>query len=608
MSDDLKRLLRDAVAAQRKKAKATPRKPAAPPPAPRPTQKTAKSPAKPTSQHVRAAESYVSSVISGKIPACRWVKLACERHRRDIASSVSNSFPYIFDREKAEKACRFLEKLPHVKGKWAARDPKTRLPQPMILELWQKFVICSIFGWVKKTTGKRRYHKARLYIPRKNGKSFFGAGIGLYMLTMDKEHGAEVYSGATSEKQAWEVFGPARQMTIADPRIAPGLRLTINAQSIVRELDNSKFIPVIGNPGDGASPHCAIIDEYHEHKTSNLVDTMETGMGARDQPLSLIISTAGSNIAGPCREDWKNCERILEGTPGFEDETTFAIIWAIDPEDQWDTLEALAKANPNWGVSINIDQMEAKLKTAKQRANQQSAFRTKHLNEWVAAKEAYFNIVQWQSLARPDIKPDDFKEFPCFIAGDLASKHDLVCQIILFCLPGKRYAVFGRYWLPEATLDLPENQHYRNWHITGNLEVAGDDVTDLQPFMDAAIDACKTYQVEEMPSDPNRAWGVYPAMVREGVPIVEYRNTVLTMSEPMKHLDSLIRSGAIIHNGDPILEWAIGNTLGKMDAKDNVYPRKENESSKIDPVVSLIMAIGRAMLKDDSPRGPIFAC
>ena len=561
--------------------------------------------------HVLDAESYVSGVISGEIIACKWVKLACKRHLRDIEASKTNAFPYTFDRERAEKVCRFLEYLPHVKGKWAHPDPKTRRPQLMRLEKWQKFVVCSIFGWVKKSTGKRRFTKARIYVPRKNGKSFFGAGIGIYMTAFDGEPGSEVYSGATSEKQAMEVFRPAWMMVKRSPMMAAAKGLETTGITIpgpiIAQTDGSRFEPVIGKPGDGSSPHCAIVDEYHEHKTSELLETMETGMGAREQPLSLVISTAGSSIAGPCREDWKACERVLEGTDGFEDETLFAIIYTIDAGEAWDTIDALKKANPNWGVSIDVDQMEAKLRTAKQRANMQSAFRTKHLNEWVATKEAFFNIVEWQRLARPGIKPEDFKEYPCFLAGDLASKHDLVCQMMLFCLPDKRYAVFGRYWIPEATLNLPENQHYRNWHIQGHLEVAGDDITDLEPFKEAAIQACKDYQVEEMPSDPNRAWGVYPAMVREGVPIVEYRNTVMTMSEPMKQLDAVIRSGAIIHNGDPILEWAIGNTLGRMDLKENVYPNKENAASKIDPVVSLIMAMGRAMLKDDSPSGPMFA-
>jgi len=556
--------------------------------------------------HVLAAESYVSGVISGKIPACKWVVLACKRHVRDAAASITHEFPYVFDPERANRACKFMELLPHVKGKWAVPDRKTRQPQAMKLEPWQAFIICSIFGWVKKKNGKRRFHKARIYVPRKNGKSFFGAGIGLFMFSKDNEPGAEVYSGATSEKQAWEVFGPARQMALKHPKLAPGLGITINAQSLVREIDNSKFIPVIGKPGDGSSPHCAIIDEYHEHKTSELIDTMETGMGAREQPLSLVISTAGADLAGPCREDWKLCERILENLDGFSDESTFAIIFTIDEGDAWDSVEALRKANPNFGVSIDEDFLAAELASARQNPSKQSRYRTKHLNQWVSSKSAFFNIATWNTLAQP-IKREEFREFPSYLSGDLSSKHDLTCQMQLFCLQDRRYAVFGRYWITEAALELPQNQHYRNWHIAGKLEIAGKDIIDLRPFKDAAIQTCSEFEVVEMPSDPNRAWGVYPEMEREGVPMVEYRNTVLTMSEPMKELDALIRAGRIVHDGDPVLAWAISNVTGQIDKKDNVYPNKDAPENKIDPAVSLIMALGRAMTRDPEPVGGFFS-
>lgn len=555
--------------------------------------------------HVSASDSYVKGVISGKIPACKWVRLACERHVRDVASSITKGFPYVFDTGKANRACKFMEMLPHVKGKWALPDPKTRQPQLMRLEPWQAFVISSIFGWVKKSTGKRRFHKARIYVPRKNGKSFFGAGIGLFMLGKDGEPGAEVYSGATSEKQAWEVFGPARQMAIKHPQLAPGLGMTVNAQSLVIARDNSRFAPVIGKPGDGSSPHCAIIDEYHEHKTSELIDTMETGMGARDQPLSLVISTAGADTAGPCREDWKACERILENTGGFEDDTTFCVIWTIDQDDKWDCEAALIKANPNWGISINAERILAELKVAQQSARKQSAFKTKYLNQWVTAKDGFFNVNEWDNLKR-DIRREDYKDAPCYLAGDLASKHDIVALMQLFCLPDKRYALFGKYYLPAATLELPENQHYRNWQLAGWIEAAGEDITDLETFKDDALELCRDYQVEEFPFDPNRAWGVFPALEREGLPVVEYRNTVMTMSEPMKELDALIRSGRIIHSGDPVLAWAIANVTGKYDKKDNVFPNKEAPQNKIDPVVGALMALGRAMTRTGEETGPFF--
>jgi phage terminase large subunit-like protein len=552
--------------------------------------------------HAKAAQEYIKGVISGAIPAGKLVKLACQRHLRDLKRA---DFPYEYRPELGDRVCKFIERLPHTKGKWAKPLPGGAM-QKSVLEPWQKFIICMIFGWVKKSNGKRRFTKARIYVPRKNGKSHFAACLGLYMLAADGEYGAEVYTGATSEKQSLEVFGPARQIAMRHPQLAPHFGITINSASLVIEGKNSKMMPVIANPGDGSSPHCSITDEYHEHRTSNLIDTMETGMGAREQPLSLVISTAGMNTSGPCREDWQNCEKILRGISGFEDETIFAIIYTIDEGDQWDSEHALRKANPNWGVSINPDQILSDMRAAQQRASKQSAFKTKHLNLWVSVKEAFFNLTEWQKQAKPEIKRDDFQEAPCYLAGDLASKHDLVALMQLFCLPDKRYALFGKYYIPRSTLELPENQHYRNWHIEGWLEVAGDEITDLDHFKEDVLDLCAEYNVLEMPSDPNRAWGVFPALEKEGVPVVEYRNTVLTMSEPMKELDALIRSGRIIHCGDPVLTWAIGNVTAKLDKKDNVFPNKETNANKIDPVVAAIMAIGRAMTRDESKENAPF--
>ncbi len=551
------------------------------------------------SGHVKAAEKYVADVISGKIPSCRWIKLAAERHRRDLTSSMTKGFPYQFDKEKAERACRFIELLPHTKGKWAKRDPKTGKVRTITLEPWQKFFVASIFGWVRKKDGRRRFKKARLYVPRKNAKTTLLAAVGLYMFCADREPGAEVYCGATSEQQARTLFEMVRQMCLKRPDMCAHFGVGVNAASLTKE-DGSKFLPVIGKPGDGDSPHCAIVDEYHEHKTSDQLDTMETGMGAREQPLSVVISTAGTNTSGPCREDWQNCERILEGIDGFGDETTFALIYSLDAGDRWDSEASLKKANPNWGVSVDPDHMLADMRDAQNRAAQQSKFRTKHLNEWVSVKEAFFNIVEWHNLKRK-IKREDYAEFPSYLAGDLASKHDLVALMQLFVLPDKRYAIFGKYFIPQATLELPENQHYRNWHISGHIEVAGDQITDLEAFTDESIRLAREYKVEEYPFDPSRAWGVFPYLEKQGLPVVEYRNNTMTMSEPMKELDALIRSGRIVHDGDPVLAWAISNVTAKLDKKDNVYPNKETYANKIDPVVAALFALGRAMTRNDKP-------
>ena len=242
------------------------------------------------------ALDYAAKVITGEIPACEHVINACRRFENDFRRAAEEKEIW-FDAETAEKKCRILEKYPHVKGKWASKGETLKLSD------WQVFIVCNLFGFklVKKgkKLNKRRFREAYIEVPRENGKTFFIAGIGLIMLTVDGEFGAEVYCGATSEKQAFEVFTPAKLICQRDAEFREHYGIEANAKTLVVPSNGSKFEPVIGNPGDGASPSCGIADEYHEHKSSDLVDTFITGMGAREQPLMLFITTAGSDMADP---------------------------------------------------------------------------------------------------------------------------------------------------------------------------------------------------------------------------------------------------------------------------------------------------------------------
>ena len=231
------------------------------------------------------ATTYATEVVAGKIIACKWHRLACQRHLTDLGRIGKDGFPYVWnpvlqnkagrDYRPAERICKFAQLMPHIKGDWAAAG------QLIKLEPWQVFVLASIFGWVHVRTGKRRFRGADIIVPRKNAKSTLAAVIGLYMLGPDEEFGAEIYSGATSQDQAMEVFRPAMLMAKATPRYCQQYGVTVNVSNLSIGENNSKFEPVIGKPGDGASPSCAIVDEYHEHKTAELFDTMKTGMGAR---------------------------------------------------------------------------------------------------------------------------------------------------------------------------------------------------------------------------------------------------------------------------------------------------------------------------------------
>ena len=549
--------------------------------------------------YAAVAERYAREVVNGKVLACRWVRLACKRHLDDLKLSKTKAYPYRFDADAVRKVCSFIELLPHVKGKWASKR------ELLVLAPWQVFKTAVLFGWLKKRDGYRRFRKAIILEPRKNGKSAWAAAIGLYMLAMDEEHGSEVYSGATTEKQAWEVFRPAKSMALKTPAFLNACGVSVNAQSVHVIGNESRFEPMIGKPGDGSSPHCAIIDEYHEHDTDDMVSTMETGMGAREQPLMMIITTAGSNVAGPCYQSVVEARRMLDGI--VDDPELFALMYGIDgpvgkpddpdyqPGDDWTKPETLRKANPNYDVSVKGEFLLSQQRDAINNARKASAFRTKHLNEWVFAKEAYFNVAKWMSAADPDLKMSDFAGQPCWIGLDLASKVDIAAAVFLFRRQEGGFAAFGKFYLPDDAIDLEATGNYAMWRRAGRLIATDGNMIDHGRILDDLVEASKTFTIESIGYDPAQATMLVTALQGEGLPVVEFRHTVMNMSEPMKEVEALIRAGKIANDGDPCFAWQIGNVVGKEDAKDNVYPRKERAENKIDGPVALIMAMGRFM-------------
>lgn len=547
--------------------------------------------AKKTYPLVKAAEAYARQVISGKIPACKWIKLACQRHLDEVKLSKAADFPYYFDPAKAERVAKFLQLLPHTKGKWASKRELIKL------EGWQLFSVCIPFGWLRKKDDTRRYRTILIFVPRKNGKSIIGGGVGLYMFTADGEFGAEVYSGATTEKQAWEVFRPAKLMVDRTPELREHFGVEVNASNMCRLSDGSRFEPVIGKPGDGSSPSCAIVDEFHEHQDSTLFDTMETGMGAREQPVMLVITTAGSSIGGPCHQLVRDAERMLEGV--IERPDLWAMLYTIDPGDDWTSEAVLIKANPNYGISINGDFLQARQRDAMQSAAKQATFRTKHLNEWVGAKNAWLNMLRWREApARKSLA--ELEGRPCIIGLDLASKIDIAGNILLFPpVDGDPlWHVHGRYYLPEARVieELDSNTaRYREFDALGLLTLTDGEVIDFEVIKEDLREFAGRFDVQQVAYDPWQATQLAQEMQAEGLLMVEVRQTVQNISEPMKELEALVLQRKLAHGDCPVLTWMASNVVAKLDAKDNIYPNKERPENKIDGIVAAIMALSRAI-------------
>ena len=547
------------------------------------------------------AKRYAESVVDGDIAACRWVKQACQRQLNDLARFKGKGSPYRFnpkltDRSgrnfyPADNLCAFIEHLPHVKGPLAG--------EPIHLEPWQVFILTTVFGWVKPD-GKRRFRRSYIEVPRGNAKSTLSSAVALYMLAADGEGGAEVYSLATTRDQARIVFGDAQVMARKSPGFRNRFKVEVGAHNMHVLASGSKFeaLSAEGSTLDGLNIHFGCVDELHAHKTRTVYDVVETGTGKRDNSLLWVITTAGSNRAGICYEVRTFVTKLLEGV--LDDDSQFGIIYGLDDGDDWTTEEALIKANPNWGISVRSEVLLPLQAKAMQLPSAVNNFKTKHLNEWVNADTAWMDMRAWDANADASLDLDAFAGRPCWIGLDLASKTDIAALVLVFEHPEIEggYAVFGRYWLPEDTVSASENSQYAGWARSGRIIVTPGNVIDFGWIEGELVALASRFEVRAVAFDPFQATQLSTRMLMEGLPMIEVRPTVLNFSEPMKSLEALVLQKKLQHDSDPVLTWMASNVVAHLDAKDNIYPRKERPENKIDGIVALIMALSRAIQPD----------
>lgn len=534
--------------------------------------------------YAERATEYAQAVMAGEVLAGRYVRLACERHLADLADEGG---PYRFDHKLVDRICKFIELLPHVKGKWAQDHSTIRL------EDWQCFMVGVPFGWVKKSDGMRRFRRVYCEVPRKNAKSTISAAVGLYALVGDKEPGAEVYCGAGSEKQAWEVFRPARQMASRTTGLVQATGMEVNAKTLAVPTTGSRFEPVIGKPGDGASPHLAIVDEYHEHADEQQYDTFMTGMGAREQPLLWTITTAGSDTAGPCYALRQEVVEVLEGK--VYNPELFGIVYTLDEGDDWRTEDALRKANPNYGVSVGGEYLLGQQRDALNNPRKQSTFLTKHLNVWVGAASPYFNSEKWRQLGDKTLRMSDFVGDPCYIGVDLAAKVDIAAVVALFRrdIDGvDHYYAFPHFYVPEATVE--QNRAYAGWSHEGYMTTTPGNITNFGQIEDDLAAWCEQHNVVHAAFDQWNSMQMSVSLAeRTGIECVDIPMSTKHISDPMKWVQALIEDGRLHHDANPVMAWMVGNVTAQEDRNDNVFPRKERRENKIDGVVALIMAMER---------------
>jgi len=534
------------------------------------------------------AVEYMHGVLDGNIPAGRLVRLAVERHQRDLEEGPARGLR--FDRAAAQHAIDFFGFLKHSKGEWARK--------PFELSPWQQFVLWCLFGWLR-ADGLRRFRTAYVEVPRKNGKSTLVAGMGLYLMVADGEPGAEVYAAATKREQACITHDEATRMVKASPALSRMIGVFKHNLHVL--ATNSKFEPLGAdeNTLDGLNVHGAIIDELHAHKTRGVVEVLETATGARRQPLQIEITTAGTNRQSICYEHHQYTEQVLNGTA--TDDTWFGYISTIDEGDQWDDPRVWAKANPNYGVSVKPDDLARKVEKAKKLPTALNAFLRLHLDVWTQQITRWIKLELWEENADGEIDEAQLAGRTCYGGLDLSAVSDITAWVLAFPRAEDREEldILCRFWCPKARLFADDNPYalqYQAWAAAGWLRVIEGDAIDQRVVKAAILEDASRFEIVDMNVDRLfQAFQLSQELADEGLRVFGMGQGFLSMAIPMKEFERRLLGKKLHHGGNPVLRWMADNVAVRQDPAGNLKPDKAASQGKIDGIVALVMALDRAM-------------
>lgn len=557
--------------------------------------------------YVGIAEQYARDVTEGRIVACKWLRLACQRQLDDLARAGTDpewGGLYRFDPWHAGDICDFVEKLEHVEGSWDT--PNIRL------EPAQVFILTTVFGWRKRPANganfwPRRFTDVYIEMARKGAKSTLTSGVALYCLTCEAEVGPQIIIGATTGEQAGKVFKPAKGMVdrSADLREAFGLETFVRS---ITCADNGGFIQTInakGSTQDGWNPHLGVLDELHAHKTRALYDVFKSAFGARNNPLLWVITTAGYNTTGVCYEQRTYVTKVLERT--FEADHYFGVIFTIDEGDDPYDPAVWIKANPMLGVTPTLDSMARYAKDARASPSSEGEFKTKRLNVWLNAASAWLNLESWRACADEALDWSEFDGLDCWIGGDLADKDDITALVLAAWDAEDRLIFKPKFWLPEAVLHDPLHAEgkgpapYRTWEKQGFLELTPGDWVDHNAIEAQVRDWIDRYRVRKVTFDQFAAAQGMATRLNNDLgdpedPLAQIlAKNAKSVTIPAKELEARVKAGParLRHDGNPVMTWMASNCVVARRRDETILPIKESpmSSNKIDGVDAVVNAL-----------------
>ena len=498
-----------------------------------------------------------------------------------------SGFEYYFDDKEAQRIIKFAELCRHWKGKKAGRKIQ--------LEEWQRFIYAMEYGWREKGTKLKRFRTHYVEVARKNGKTSMEAIKALYHLLIEKEQGAQIWSGATKEEQARIVVNDAGRIAQRTPELKDVVKCFKYVDSIKRLVVDTGYMSAFGRDSktsDGFDPSMGIIDEYHAHKDDNLLNVIESGMGSREQPVISIITTAGFEKANPCYSVTRKTVLDILERRKFDDRV-FGIIFTLDAGDDWKDPAAWGKANPNLGASIEDNFLNIRFQKAiNEGASKEVDFKTKNLNIWTDAAAVWIQDETWlQNAHGTDIEA--LKGRPCFGGLDLAKGVDINSFVLLFPDIGGKIALLPFFWIPEDKLKTnTDAADYFKWVNDGYIIKTNGSMVDIDHILYDIKQLSQIYDIQDVAFDRWFAFnGIVQGLIKDGLSLKELGQGYASMTHPTIEFENLCKGRKFEHFNNPVLRWMLSNTEVERDAAGNPKPSKGKSVNKIDGIVAAIDAV-----------------
>lgn len=510
---------------------------------------------------------------------------------------------YYFDEDKAAKAVAFFPRyLVHTTGEWAGL--------PFHLIGWQKIVVRMLFGW-RRPDGRRRFRELWLEIARKNGKSTFAAGLLILAFIGDGEAGAQVYSAAADRDQASIVFKDARRMAELSPALAAELEIYV--LSMVCLSLGAVFKPISSKAlrKHGLNPHAFCLDEVHAQATRELVDVLETAMGARRQPLKLYLTTPGEDVHSIEFEKHDRAEKVRDKV--IADPELLPVIFAADVDDDWKSEATWRKANPSLGITVTLEDFRAEVQKAIETPGYENTFRRLKCCQRVGSARRHFRPQQWADNAGAigwrELE-DHLAGRDCYGALDLSATEDTTAEVLVFPpAADKLWHVLVRIFLPGDDLKIridKDRVPYDVWAREGALLLTDGNEVDQETIKRRLKADAEKFRIRECAFDRWNAVKIVQELIDDGLTMVPVGQGFGSMSAPSKELTKLVNQKRFRHGGQPVLAWQAANLVMKIDDAENMKPTKAKSTGRIDTIVAACMGINRAIaLRDDDEPAPV---